>query len=277
LGLFGKHKVLKTLDFKLRTNFAAFVNQFYGLRQEAKADGDKILEGLYKLILNSAYGKTGIDPRQFKETIIVSPTGHFPDRRAGWQCVERSPLAYVFERPIDHEEGELWRKYQNVAIAASITGAARAVLMEAIARADDPCYCDTDSLICRSLPADMLSETRLGAWKRVGRGAELAIAGKKMYAMRDPEGELVAFAHKGIERLSVHGNEWKIISAVARGQTYGPVTFNAPTIKLSGRMSYQKRTIKATAAIPFDTAGSLWPLAEGEFNDCDDEQEGEDE
>src|SRR6202020_1341429 len=74
------------------------------------------------------------------------------------------------------------RRYNNVATAASITGAARAVLLEAIQNSVDPIYCDTDSLICKSLSGVQIHKSILGTWDLEAEFDRVIIAGKKTYA-----------------------------------------------------------------------------------------------
>jgi hypothetical protein len=161
-------------------SFEAFVDKFFQLRQEAKAAGDKTYDLLWKLVLNSAYGKFGQNPENYYEWHL--------DRG------DNSPMAMEargYECYRDMDDYSLWRKptpiretsYYNVAVAASITSASRSVLLEAINQADDPIYCDTDSLICREFRGDVDGK-RLGSWKLECEGAPFAaIAGKKLYAL----------------------------------------------------------------------------------------------
>ena len=72
--------------------------------------------------------------------------------------------------------------YYNVATGASITGAARAVLLEALATSEGLVYCDTDSITCRSAAA-IRKSAELGAWKLEAQGHTMAVAGKKLYCL----------------------------------------------------------------------------------------------
>lgn len=71
----------------------------------------------------------------------------------------------------------------NVATGASITGAARSILLRGIATAKQPLYCDTDSIICKDLPLAKKDATELGAWKIEAEFDSAAIAGRKLYAL----------------------------------------------------------------------------------------------
>ncbi len=152
----------------------------------------------------------------------------------------------------------VWKKgverhsYYNVAIGASITGAARSILMRALAVAENPIYCDTDSITCKALPVAK-SETELGAWKHEASGDTIAIAGKKMYVCLDGR------INGPFERGDENGYNLRCIKSatkgarlpaadivkVAQGET---VRFEkaAPTFKLDGRVQFIAREIRRT-------------------------------
>lgn len=235
LGLFKVKRVLKTYKFSDWICFDGFVDHFFSLRQKAEKNGDTLKVLFYKLILNSAYGKFAQNPNNFADWSI---THDGAVQGPGWIP------------KFSHDQGQyiVWRKatqlrpygspYYNVAIGASITGAARSVLMRAIKASVDPIYCDTDSLICRELRDVDLDDKRLGAWKFEGSGDRIAIAGKKMYACFNND-ECIKSATKGA-RLSPDE-----IVDVARGNV---VTFRniAPTFKLGGDVKFIVRKIRRT-------------------------------
>jgi hypothetical protein len=123
--------------------------------------------------------------------------------------------------------------------------------MLALHAAKRPIYCDTDSIICESLPADFLGET-LGKWKLEASGHVAVICERKTYCLlgdvaEGKEGQrrlaqygdarCVKLASKGV-RLSVQ----QLID-VANGETveYMP---EAPTIRIDGSQLWQGRKIR---------------------------------
>ena len=147
-----------------------------------------------------------------------------------------SGLQAIFGKPAKS------KPYFNVATAASITGAARAQLLRALAVADTPIYCDTDSIICKNLPEGKgikVSDTYLGAWKIEKSVDEMAIAGKKLYACWK-NGEAVKWASKGVR---LEANE---IREIAEGEekTYRNP---APKFGFDGGAKFITRRVKATA------------------------------
>lgn len=229
-GTFKIKRVLKTYNFNEWISFGEFVEHFFNARLKAKRAKDRLKELFYKLILNSAYGKFAQNPDNFHDFAIT----------------HRQTMPEPWVEHFIHAGGEyvIWKKgvtrhsYYNVAIGASITGAARAVLMRGLHGTDGLVYCDTDSIIGSRLRNVDFSETKLGAWKEEGSGDRIAMAGKKLYACFNGD-ECIKKATKGA-RISPDE-----IVRVANGET---VTFQkeAPTFKLDGSVQFIKRRIKRT-------------------------------
>ena len=271
-GAFKPTKVHKTYGFDERITFAEFIDHFYDERAAARARGDKIHALFYKFVLNSAYGKFAQNPENFYEWCIthadevlneqcpVCPKEINPD------CLHCQGSGFKWTPAAIHQgKYTIWQSpllqhhFYNVTTGASITGAARAVLLRGISHAVNPIYCDTDSIICEALEGLPLSESDLGAWKLEGSGDLAAVCGKKLYAVYASKGdcvdckgnnhtpdvhprELVTVkkAHKGA-RLS--GDE---IMRIAKGDTIeyaNPV----PCFKLDGNHVFTKRKIRRTA------------------------------
>lgn len=229
-------KVKHTYEFHHKANFAEFVNQFYQLRLDAKAVGDKVRDILYKFCLNSGYGKFALNPRKFKQyTFTISDipqplaTADNPD---GWTMESQSGTLFIWSRPNPQKHG-----FQNVATAASITGAARANLHLNLALADRPIYCDTDSIICTGFRGE-LNETELGGWKLEATGSMAAIGGKKLYAVFDGD-QPIKKASKGVNVSAAQ------IVDICNGSTIlydNPV----PNFKLDGSAKFVSRRVKMT-------------------------------
>lgn len=209
-------------------DFAAFVDKFSAEKIAAKKEGDKASEQFSKLILNSAYGKTGQNPENYFDWCIVRDGQDFP--ALPWK-------SYEF-----HKGGSIWRKpierlsYYDVAIAASVTGAARAVLLDALCKSSRPYYCDTDSITCGDLTGVELDDYKLGAWKLEGVGNGGAFAGKKLYAIYNGR-ECIKHASKGARIEPAE------IMRIAKGETLH-YWQDAPNFKLSGRANFIDRHIK---------------------------------
>lgn len=252
LGLFDVESI-PTLHLVQNTQrFVEFVEKFVAEKVAAKISGDKHAEIFSKFILNSAYGRFGIDPLDFKEWYIQADGDDSPKltpyqerHDLEWTPHECNPQ-YMMWRIPKYNVAEVQSGavspfgFEDVAIAASITSAARSVLMRAIVAAKNPVYCDTDSIICESLDASqVLHDSGLGAWKLEATGNEISIAGKKLYSLTQ-NGEVVKMASKGVR---ISGDQ---IKEVALG---GIVLWksDAPNFSLTGGTRFVKRRAQSTS------------------------------
>lgn len=251
LDLIENVKINAYIDNAERTDFSKFVAPLYEKRQETKrllktleenstawneAKKDDIFT---KLLLNNAYGKFAQNPRRFKESFITEPDC-IPDA-AGWESIVLPHFQcadyWIWQRPSPR------RKFNNVGTAASITGAARAILMRAIAGATDPIYCDTDSLICRSISGVPIHAAELGAWDLEAEFSEVLIAGKKLYACKDAKTGKTKVKSKGAAGLT-----WGQMLAILDGEIISSIN-PAPTLLKTGQQFYMQRSIRATAPL----------------------------
>ncbi len=230
-----KYKLIDILEVKellipaQTINFADFVDKFYAERQEAKKQGDKANDIFSKLILNSAYGRMAINPINFFDWHIAYFGGEIPE---GFQPYENRGDLWIYRKPATITP----QSFHDVAVAASITGAARATLLEALALAKRPLYCDTDSIICEKFAGD-IDPSRLGAWKEEAELTSIAIAGKKLYAGFDGK-ECVKLASKGV-RLSAAE-----IVRVCQGASIEWANM-APSFSLSGTKFVRRKVTRA--------------------------------
>lgn len=238
-NLFAPRRIVRCVNFRDRGNFATFVDHYYNLRKQAKDSGDVFGTIFYKYILNSAYGKFAQNPEDYFEHVLDGPGSDWRDR--GFEAALVPDVQDGFNREWDFI---LWRKKSadfsryNVATGASITGAARAILMEAIAKADTPIYCDTDSIICKNLKGVEFDQSKLGAWKLEATADTAMIAGRKLYALTKKK-ELVKMASKGV-KISVSE-----IERVCKGEVVQYQRDN-PTFGLDGSVRYITRRIRMT-------------------------------
>lgn len=212
-------------------NFAEFVDTYHAERRVHKQSGNKIQEIFTKLILNSSYGKTGQNPDSYKDFTIRLQGSPLPDGDE-WELFADYGTFEIWEKPVK------MKTYFDVAIAASVTSAARSILLEAIHNTSGLVYCDTDSLICENYNGEE-HDSELGKWKLEAEGDLMAIAGKKLYALFDKDNECVKLATKGV-RL----NADEIVS-VAKGEKV-LWSNDAPSFSLLGEANFIKRSIQMT-------------------------------
>ena len=232
-GLFEIEKTVTAYIPHRTIQFGEYVDTFMEEKIVGKKQGNKTMELFAKLLLNSAYGKFAQSPDKYYDYEIVRDLSEIATRDDfdEWEFYEK------------HAEFSIWRKksqtkaYYDVAIAASITSASRATLLEALALAERPLYCDTDSIICEKFHGKK-DETALGAWKHEATLSRVAIAGKKLYAGFNAAGEVEKLATKGV-RLSAdeivrvctgHDVHWQNI---------------APSFSIANPPKFIERTIKS--------------------------------
>lgn len=241
-GTLQIQRVKHAWKFDRKATFAEFVETFYKLRADAKLDLDKVRDILYKLCMNSPYGKFALNPRKFKQWCLT--LGDFPEPQLspenpdGWSLHSQSGDMFIWSRPSPRKGG-----FYNVATAASITGAARANLLRNLSLATRPVYCDTDSIICESFTGE-LDDGKLGYWALEATGDRVAIAGKKLYTLFNEAdlrntGKAIKKASKGV---TLSPDE---IVRVCNGHEViyeNPV----PNFKLDGSAVFVTRRIRST-------------------------------
>ncbi len=251
LNLIQDVRVNFCIDCELQTTFEKFVLPLYVNRQIAKAklrelnvngQGNSDLyystkrdDTFYKLLLNNSYGKHAQNCRRFKEFYLTDADGVPDNEPETWgkfpdtQCSDYA----IWARPIKTV------RFNNVGTAASITGAARAVLLEAIHKSKGAVYCDTDSLICETLEGVNIHQTELGAWDIETEINHIMIAGKKLYAYQNAEGK------QTIRAKGVRGVSWENMKTLVDGKEL-VITAFAPTLTRTGNQVYINRTIRQT-------------------------------
>lgn len=263
-GLFKPKKIIAAWNFDKRITFQEFIDNYYHLKVQAETDKEPALRIFWKGVMCSSYGKFAQDPRKFcdyeiREIKDGTPNGKlcicsFVGEHEGSNRVDKQEIStgctcggWSFTLCNEDEGWRVWTKpspsfqrtYYNVATAASITGAARSILLRGIASSKRPLYCDTDSLICEELGRDQRIDAKeLGAWKFEHDGDLVAICGKKTYAVFD-KGECIKLASKGAKLTP------RDVMRIARGRT---VVYKqpAPRFKLDGSVRFIERRIRAT-------------------------------
>ena len=189
---------------KKHSPFSSFVSSLFASRQEAKKSGDEAMSYVYKILMNSLYGRFGINP---KSTIT-----EVCDRNRYDLLTQRDNLifgdklsedyyivSYVSSGNVDDLDLD-WNppRISAVQLAAAITACARIHMYKYTSR-DDCYYTDTDSAVLGSpLPEDEVSSTELGKLKLehiVKNGIFLA---PKSYMLVTDTGNIMK--HKGLAK-----------------------------------------------------------------------------
>lgn len=261
LGLLRIDEVLSIRIPKSFIEFREFVDKYSAEKIAAKQAGDKLGEMFAKFILNSCYGKFATNPENFKVWFIYDTAND--DQKDAFETWRTNNPGVE----LTHDMGriEIWsgdavikdNAYFDVATAASITSAARSVLMRAIALANRPVYCDTDSLICEDLTGVPIDDSQLGAWKLEKTSTRVYIAGKKLYACLSPNAPKVKPPDDPPAPIDCDGEMLYAVKHASKGAKLSPSEIirlcqgeviswesEAPHFKMSGETRYVKRQIK---------------------------------
>lgn len=186
-------KVLESVEFEpwggsAGSPLRSYVLDLYERRKKAKADGQALLSYVFKILLNSLYGKLGEQPE--KDGIVVRP--------------EKMPRNGEMLMP------GVWRvskfahvAHEHVAAPAVITARSRHLLRRAWQRAVDSgfllWYGDTDSMVTDAPPEVIGDSGELGELKYEGPIREATFLAPKVYDYSDADGHHVKA--KGFGRL----------------------------------------------------------------------------
>lgn len=186
---------------KKSSPFQSFISHLYESRLEAKKAGDEAMTYIYKILMNSLYGRFGMNPESTVTEICNQKKYEELMKKDNFQSAEKLTDHYYIVNYISNSiivDDNDWKapKMSAVQLSAAITACARIHMYPFISRPD--CYyTDTDSIILGSpLSDDLISSIELGKFKlecNVKRGIFLA---PKSY-MLDIEDDRNIIKHKG--------------------------------------------------------------------------------
>jgi hypothetical protein len=231
-GSFRVRKVIEAYNWERLGEFSGFVRPYYDKRITCSRSGDYWGTEIYKNLINAAYGKFSQNPSRYCDYYLTD-RGCKPARKGEWVIAVRSRAGCgytLWKQPARHM---VW---MNVATAASITGAARARLLEGMQKTKGWIYCDTDSLICDGPTKIEVGKGEMGKWKLEHRATTAAMVRKKIYALFGKKGECLKIAHSG---CSLTPDE---VLRAAQGERLEKVDL-APTFSLSGGVEFRKYTV----------------------------------
>lgn len=155
--------------------FKNFIETFYQLKEQATEEGNKSLRTLAKLIMNVAYGYTGM--RRDDKTSLAPYADAYKHDKIVFANAE---MGFI-EIPT-----EITAEYIQVQVAATVTSRARLVLLQALREADargNVYYCDTDSCVTDvPFPPEICHPSHLGKWDCESRPVKALFLKPKVYA-----------------------------------------------------------------------------------------------
>lgn len=175
--------------------FKDFVSSLFSSRLEARKDGNEALSYVYKILMNSLYGRFGIHPKstitevcnlkRYNEVVEFDGFIH-----GDMLCDNNFIVSYHANTGKD---GSYWNPPKNsaVQIAAAITANARIYMYPYISR-DDCYYTDTDSIVLsQPLPSELISSSILGMFKLEAEIAKGLFLAPKSYYFDKKDGSQV--------------------------------------------------------------------------------------
>jgi len=230
-------------DNSISTPFSDYVTKLYTSRIEAKNLGNSAMDFLYKLLLNSLFGRLGINKTNIKSTMINSERLNDFIQHLDIVSVDEISNNFNLVKYIDSSESN---KTLNVACAAAITTYARIKMSDAIVN-NDVYYTDTDSIFIKNrLPVDMVDNSRLGYFKEEAFVNEGIFIEPKTYALSTSENKQIVKA-KGV------GSEtFESIKAYYLHQFHEESNVVLPFIRSWRNLQVNVRSIKVSKHHIFD-------------------------
>lgn len=174
-------EVHRSIWFKCERVLASYVRHFYAYRDKSRPDYDEAFDMVAKLLLNSLYGKFGMNEK--REKLWFFPTDEdFADHRL---TPLEDAMHGAFTEPVETQQ-----PYVVPHIAAWVTAIARSrlwgMMRDILDKDGRVWYCDTDSIVT---DLDYPSSTALGELKQVCKIERALFAAPKLYFLRQPSGE----------------------------------------------------------------------------------------
>jgi hypothetical protein len=195
---------------KMESPFKSFVSTLFASRLEARKDGNEAMAYVYKILMNSLYGRFGINP--------ISTITDICDEDRFNHMIRHNKLIFsemlsenkyiVAYRSNIATDTDHWKPPKNSAVqlSAAVTACARIYMYPYISR-DDCYYTDTDSVVLgQPLPEEMISSTVLGKFKLEDKVLKGYFLAPKSYCYFTRERPYV-LKYKGPAKSLVHP-EW---------------------------------------------------------------------
>ncbi|XP_054789359.1 DNA polymerase-like [Prosopis cineraria] len=155
---------------KMNSPFESFVNTIYDKRKDAKRTGNDAMAYVYKILMNSLYGRFGINPKCTITEVCDLDRYNLLTKISDYIFADKLSEHYyivTYWSNTGQVSDSDWcpPRISAVQLAAAVTACARIHMYPYISRPDSY-YTDTDSVVLGSpLPEEDVSSTELGKFK----------------------------------------------------------------------------------------------------------------
>lgn len=195
---------------RMESPFKDFVSSLFESRLEAKKEKNDAMSYVYKILMNSLYGRFGINPQSTITDICDKDQYNRIIRNSEFIFGDMiSENNYIVAYHSNTDKGsDYWNPPKNSAVqlAAAITASAR-IYMYSYTSREDCYYTDTDSVVLSNpIPDDKVSASALGKFKLEDRILEGIFLSPKSYCYTTMENTNV-LKYKGPAKEKV-SPEW---------------------------------------------------------------------
>lgn len=190
-----------------------YTNDLYSLKQKHSQENKKALANVYKILLNSSYGKHATRLLFSEYYICKNKTEYDNYLRIGeiyynkqtYQVTEINDSLKLPNKFIIKITPKIFKEFNyHKLIAATITSYTRIKILETILLLNPKnfLYCDTDSIYLKNVDEKLLSslthDSKLGYWKIEKRFKKFVVSGSKCYAVLDENAKNLYSKYSGI-------------------------------------------------------------------------------
>lgn len=189
---------------KKESPFRGFVSAIFESRLEAKKEGNEALSYVYKILMNSLYGRFGINPKSTITEVCDNERHKLLIRKTELISTDELSDSKYIVTYRSNTETDYWDPPKNSAVqlAAAITAYARIYMYPYISR-EDCYYTDTDSVVLsKPLPEELISSSILGLFKLEDRIVHGYFLAPKSYYYRNEKG-METLKYKGLAKKEI--------------------------------------------------------------------------
>nr|XP_016499917.1 PREDICTED: DNA polymerase-like [Nicotiana tabacum] len=210
--------------------FGEFVGSLFESRLKARKEGNDSMAYVYKILMNSLYGRFGINPESTQTEVYNYDKYNKLVMTTGFHYAEKLSDEYyivVYKNNTEWVPDMQWRppRITTVHIWAAITTCTRIHMYHYISR-EDCYYTDTDSVVHGSpLPDDDVSPTELGKFKLEHKLNKAIFLAPKGYSLWIDKNQNLT-KHKGLAKPLVSDKWYETQYADLKLSIVAPVDSN---------------------------------------------------